>query len=50
MRFKLVIENPNIEWKDFKELIASTNDSKEILKACYNKSKRCKGLGFSKKS
>jgi hypothetical protein len=49
MRFKLVIENPDIEWKDFKELITSNNDSKEILKACYKKSKRGKGLGFSKK-
>lgn len=48
MRFKLTIENPNLEWKDLKDMITGNTESKEILKACYKKSKRRKGLGFSK--
>lgn len=49
MRFTLSINNPDIEWKDFKALISSNANSEEILKACYTKSKRRNGLRFSKK-
>jgi len=50
MRVKLIIENPNITWDEFRSLISCNTETIEILKACYRKSKRTKGLGFSKNS
>ena len=50
MRFKLTIENPDLDWKDLKDMITGNIDLRETLKACYKKSKRRKRLGFSKKS
>lgn len=50
MRFKLTIENPDLHWQDFKELIIGNTNSKEILKTCYKQSKQRKRLGFGKTS
>lgn len=50
MRFILSIRGSDIHWSDFKQLIESNSNSENILKACYIKSSRRRGLGFSRKS
>jgi hypothetical protein len=50
MRFKLIIENPDIDWEEFSDLIRCNSDLSLLLKACYTKSKRRRGNGFAKKS